>query len=218
MKVRIHWHSSGEQPQCPLPFPARRGSRIAQVSDSPIFTDLPWCSVERWEALLKFAPAILVGYRDSLVRLSEILTRRRIELPIDGALFVLTRVGERPLLDETRDEFWKAFGVPVFEIYVTGNGMVLASECEAHDGWHVRPQTASISKLAGEPHLVLTRLGRNDEVFQPLGMGFAADVTSEPCECGQTTPRVVNLLTSAAYPAPRRFPEKAAQRALAAAS
>jgi hypothetical protein len=213
MRVRIHWHSSGDEPQCSLPFPARGSSRIAQVGDYPVFPGLPWFYVEWWEAMLTFKPAFLVGYRDSLLRLSEMVTRRRIDLPVDGALFTLTRVGERPLLDETRDQFWRAFGVPVFEIYVTGNGIVLASECEAHNGWHVRPQTASISKLAGEPHLVLNRLGSNNEVFQPLGMGFAADVTSEPCECGQTTPRVLNLSTTAVYQQ-----TKLAARALAAAS
>ena len=171
------------------------------MGDFPIFPGLPWFYVEWWEALLTFKPAFLVGYRDSLLRLSEMVTRRRIDLPVDRALFTFTRVGERPLLDATRDQFWQAFGVPVFELYVTGNGIVLASECEAHNGWHVSPQTARISKLAGEPHLVLNRLGSNNEVFQAVGMGFAADVTPEPCECGQTTPRVVNLPTTAVYPA-----------------
>ena len=53
-----------------------------------------------------------------------------------------------------------------------------------------------ISKLAAEPHLILNRFGGNGREFQAVGMGFAADVTTEICDCGQTTPRVVNLPVS----------------------
>lgn len=85
---------------------------------------------------------------------------------------------------------------PVYELYVTGNGIILASECEAHCGGHVDPETARISKLAGEPHLILYRLRGNRRQFQAVGMGFAAHLTSDVCDCGQTTPRVVNLPVS----------------------
>lgn len=196
MRVRIRWKRPQEPPSCLLPFPASSDLRIVQVGDFPILTGLAWFYVEWWEALRAHQPDILAGHRDALTRLAELVKRRRIDLALGRALFTLTRVGERPLPDAARDQLWDAFGVPVYELYVTGNGVILASECEAHNGWHVNPETARISKLAGEPHVVLNRLGSNGREYQAVGMGFAADMTSETCDCGQTTPRVVNLPVS----------------------
>jgi hypothetical protein len=218
MRVRIRWHSAAKQPYCPLPFPARPDSRVAQVGDFPILQGLPWFYVEWCEALIKLRPTIVIGHHNALRRLSELVTRQKIDFPVDGALFSLTRVGERPLLDTMREQLWQAFGVPVFEMYVTGNGIILASECEAHNGWHVNPQTACISKLVGEPHVVLNRIGDSGKAFQALGMGFAADVTTDLCECGQATPRVVNLPTCDTQPVAHSLPAGGAARALAAAS
>ncbi|MGA7416344.1 MAG: hypothetical protein WBW33_38095 [Bryobacteraceae bacterium] len=193
MRVRICWKRAQEPPGSLLPFPASHDSRIAQVGDCPILNGPSWFYVEWWEALRKLQPDILAGHRDALRRLAELAMRRRIDMALGRAVFILTRVGERPLPEAARDQLWHAFGVPIHELYVTGNGIVLASECEAHNGWHVHPDTARISKLSGEPHLILNRLGSNGREFQAVGMGFAADVTTEVCDCGQSTPRVVNL-------------------------
>src|SRR5271170_7199552 len=199
MRLRIWWKRSGKQSHDSLPFPARPDSRIAQVGDFPILTGPAWFYVEWWEALRKLHPDILAGQWDAIRRLAELITRRNIDFHLEHALFSLTRVGERPLPEAARHQLWKAFGVPVYELYVTGNGIILAGECEAHNGWHVNPKTARISKLAGEPHVVLNRLGEDGREFQAVGMGFTADVTVEPCDCGQSTPRVVNLPTSAGH-------------------
>ncbi len=193
MRVRIRWNRAQEPPGCLLPFPASHDARIAQVGDFPILTGPTWFHIEWWDALRKLQLDVLAGPRDALRRLAELTTRHGIDMALGRALFSITRVGERPLSDPARDQLWNAFGVPVYELYVSGNGIVLASECEAHDGWHVIPETARISKLAGEPHLVLNRREPNGSEFQAIGMGFTADVTTEVCDCGQTTPRVVNL-------------------------
>jgi hypothetical protein len=196
MRVRICFKRAQEPLGCLLPFPASRDSCIAQVGDFPILTGAAWFYVGCWEALRAHQPDILAGHRDALTRLAELVMRRRVDIPLGRALFALTRVGERPLPDVVRDQLWAAFGVPIYELYVTSNGSILASECEAHNGWHVHPDAARISKLSGEPHLILNRFGSNGREFQPVGMGFAADLTSEVCDCGQTTPRVVNLPVS----------------------
>lgn len=43
----------------------------------------------------------------------------------------------RILTDEDRNFLWNAFGVPVFEQILDGRGQVVASECEAHEGFHL---------------------------------------------------------------------------------
>jgi hypothetical protein len=137
MRVRIRWRRAHESPGCLLPFPASPELRIAQVGDFPILTGPAWFYVEWWEALRAHQPDILAEHRDALTRLAELVRRRRIEMALGRAVFTLTRVGERPLPDAARDQLWHAFGVPIYELYVTGNGTILASECEAHNGWHV---------------------------------------------------------------------------------
>ena len=41
------------------------------------------------------------------------------------------------LTREQRERLWKAFRVPVFQQVVTRSGVLLAAECEAHDGLHM---------------------------------------------------------------------------------
>jgi hypothetical protein len=193
MRVRICLNRAAEPPGCLLPFPATTDSRIAQVGEFPILPGPPLFYVGCWEALRAFQPDILAGHCEALIRLADLVTRQRIDLALRRALFALTRVGDRPLPDADRDQLWHAFGVPVYELYVSCNGIILAGECEAHTGWHVNPETARTSKLRGEPHLVLNRRSGEGREFQAMGMGFSADVTTAVCECGQSTPRVINL-------------------------
>ncbi|HEY4359423.1 MAG TPA: hypothetical protein VGN17_00545 [Bryobacteraceae bacterium] len=78
------------------------------------------------------------------------------------ALIVLARPGEPLLTAAQRDKLWRAFRVPVFEQIIGDRGVVLAAECEAHDGLHI--ESASFkSKLPRE---------------------------TAPCGCGRKTPRL----------------------------
>jgi hypothetical protein len=85
--------------------------------------------------------------------------------------------------------------VPVFEIFVAGDGQILARECEAHEGWHVNSGIATFARLDGGPHLVITRKGGRRNRFERMDTGFPADVTHDLCACGLQTPRLINLST-----------------------
>lgn len=88
------------------------------------------------------------------------LARAGIEL--QHAVIVLMRGADARLLEEDRELLWRAFGVPVFEQCLGEDNVLLAAECEAHDGLHV------------------------------VGRGIQEDVNLEAgvCGCGSGVPRL----------------------------
>jgi hypothetical protein len=86
------------------------------------------------------------GWNDEVARFAPsaiAVPSRELRLLMDApiqlghALIALTHEGGRGLSFEDRDQLWQAFGVPVFEQYLTVRNKLLAAECEAHAGLHV---------------------------------------------------------------------------------
>jgi len=92
----------------------------------------------------------------------ETLMRKRIPA-LTHALIVLARPGDALVTGLQREKLWTAFHVPVFQQIVNGRGLLLASECEAHDGLHI-------------------------ESAHVVAIGAPLDRTT--CGCGRTTPRL----------------------------
>lgn len=65
------------------------------------------------------------------------------------------------LTDAARSRIWRAWEVPVYEFRVNAYGAVIAEECDAHNGLHLRPET--------DP---------------PTGLDWSR------CPCGLGTPRI----------------------------
>jgi hypothetical protein len=65
-----------------------------------------------------------------------------------------------------REALWRAFHVPVFEQIIGARGQLLAAECEAHDGVHIRMEGVTAP-------------------------GFALD--ESPCACGLKTSRLASV-------------------------
>ena len=178
-----------------LAFNPLRGLRALQVGAAQSLREVPWVPSGAWHRIPGERPDAIVGTKESLRHLCRHLAAWHLDFRfVERAVFVLTGVGERPLNDHVRDELWHLFGVPVFELFVGGDGVILAHECEAHDGWHVNGSAAQFMKLRGEPHLVLRRPTR-DGGHMAIGVGFTGAVTRHPCACGLETQRVVNLPT-----------------------
>jgi len=105
---------------------------------------------------------------------------------IDHALVILTHYGAKPLTDVARVMLWQSFGVPIFELYLGLDYSLLASECEAHDGWHLAPGVAFATLETGE--LLLDGAGNNG-----LRTGLRASFDETACPCGRTAPRVLDI-------------------------
>ncbi len=57
--------------------------------------------------------------------------------PIEQAVVVFTYAASPGIPTPDRECFWRAFGVPVFEQYLSPKNRLLATECDAHSGLHV---------------------------------------------------------------------------------
>jgi|GEM_PF-1488605 len=170
-----------------LPFPATPGLRIAQITAAASLFDLAGAfPPERWEELESYRPHVLLGAPADLEQLVERTRSLALDLSsVDHAIFVLTKCGNKPATDVLRVVLWQAFGVPVYELLVRGESLVLASECEAHEGWHVE-NGAAFSVIDGE--LVLNAARRNG-----VRTGLTGFIETEPCPCGRAGLRLMDV-------------------------
>jgi len=133
-----------------LPFAVTPGLRVAQVTAGNPFERGETFPVERWHELQTYRPRVLIGSAADLHQLRERVEQGTADLTsVDDALFVPTVWGDRPISDVSRVMLWQTFGVPVYELFVGKGGTVIASECEAQEGWHIA-QDATFSVTAGE--------------------------------------------------------------------
>jgi hypothetical protein len=140
---------------------------------------------QRWDELEAFRPQVLVGPATELQRLAERVRLHTIDLKyLDRAIFVLTECGDKPLTDVLRVVLWQTFGVPIYELFM-GAGLLLASECELHEGWHIEPPAAF--SIAGN-ELIIDIPGRHR-----LRTGLNGHLDYELCSCGREGTRVMNL-------------------------
>ncbi|MGA2882136.1 MAG: hypothetical protein ABSG13_24560 [Bryobacteraceae bacterium] len=83
------------------------------------------------ERAKRFEPGSIAG------PLEQLRTLARDGWPIEQAVVVFTYAGAPGISRPDRDCFWRVFGVPVFEQYLSPKNKLLATECDAHVGLHV---------------------------------------------------------------------------------
>jgi hypothetical protein len=128
MVVRIRRPSKGAHFIHPID-PAPRTAILA-----PGFRETPVVRTfaEGWsERARKFNPASIAGPLQLLRRMA------RDTWSFDQAVIVFTFVGGAALSPQDRESLWQAFGVPIFEQYLSPRNRLLATECDAHSGLHV---------------------------------------------------------------------------------
>jgi hypothetical protein len=183
-------------PRRKLPLCSAAKLRIAQIGTRADFDSVRLFRPGEWSEIEAFRPRVLAGSAAGLLELAERVDLRVIELSsVDHAIFVLTTCGGEPLSDVLRVVLWQTFGVPVYELFIAGPGLVAASECEAHEGWHVEPGLA-FSLLNEE--LVLDGFAR-----KRLATGLTATIVHQPCPCGRPGDRLLNVERCADRPARR---------------
>jgi len=170
-----------------LPFPAAPHLRAAQLDAPALFESVEAFPRDRWNALETFRPHILVGSTADLEDIAEWVRRNAADLSsVDHAVFALTARGGQPLTDVPRVVFWQAFGVPVYELFLGAGGVLLAAECEAHEGWHAEHNVRFFAGANGE--LMYQVRGA-----QPSRTGLRGSLENQPCLCGKSGDRVLDL-------------------------
>jgi hypothetical protein len=124
---------------------------------------------EDLDGLRSYAPEALVAPLNTALSLADRKSLGLIDLrSLKVAIVVLTSLDDSPLTDDHRDFLWRAFGVPMFEQLRRWDGVVIARECEIHDGLHIDGSVEDLD-LPGQ-------------------------IVQERCECGLETPRVKRLV------------------------
>jgi hypothetical protein len=117
--------------------------------------------------LKRFRPGVIAGSVEALQRLAHMSLRNTFRRPLpDYGVLAFTSDWLPPLTEADRELFWRAFEAPVFEQYRDEQGVLLAAECEAHQGLHILSESAA-------------------QVFD------AENLIQEPCPCGLRTPRLI---------------------------
>jgi len=116
-------------------------------------------------------------------------TLAELEHPVHYPLVVFTGPRFGYLTSADRDLFWKAFRMPVFEQLTGVLGEVVAEECEAHEGLHIRTTDAIVEIQRGE--VLLTSLSRLDSPVFRVATVLRATIETAACSCGRSEPRLL---------------------------
>jgi hypothetical protein len=169
----------------PLPLVSDSSSRVAQISlPGVLFEGASYVAIDDPKTLEDFRPQALVGSSAHLVQLAHEVRSEKVTFPdLNCAVFVITDFRDAPLSDSERSRLWNAFSVPVYELALADDGSLLASECEAQEGWHVEP---GVRFAQVNEQLWYRRRGRN------TGTGLVGEIQDELCPCGRPGQRILN--------------------------
>jgi hypothetical protein len=152
---------------------------------------------DNWSRKLKgYAPGVIAGPVGVLRALALALRDGRVKMvPLTHAVIAFTGIEHGLLRQQDRDLFWSIFQVPVFEQLRGLGGELLAMECEAHHGLHIRCDEAllEIEVSHGGPELIYTSMSNLEYPLLRLATGLAADVHPLECGCGDVTPRLTEI-------------------------
>ena len=186
VKVQIRRFRSRPVARIKLPFPVAPRLRLALLARGPRFESVEPFTPKRWVELESYRPRVLIGRAAELQRLAEHVELGMLDLDcVDHAIVVLTHYGGKPISDVLRVALWQRFGVPIYELYIGPDGSLLASECAAHEGWHLEPGT-QFALLDDE--LILDSEGNFG-----LRTGLTGSLESTPCACGRAGERLLDL-------------------------
>lgn len=197
-----------ESPVSPLP-------RTAILMEGFVETEKIMCFPEGWSSDLEhFRPESLAGPVSMLRRMATSVFNRGAHFPaLKRPIVAFTGLpfGDAGVLtDADRDQFWKAFSVPVHEYFLGHRHEVLARECDARSGLHIDPVQAVVEILDPEDtqvadrrgELIVTSLANNLFPAVRLTSGLRGTLTEAPCACGIAGQRILQI-QPLAEPKPR---------------
>lgn len=167
-----------------IPVPISPQTRIASITANKIETgQLRRLNQEQWPEIERFQPQILIGCAADLERLAILSEAGSIDTSsVDTAVLVTTAWNAHALTDVQRVVLWQAFAVPVYELLVSSHGYLIASECEAHAGWHLEPGVGFAPSSSGITLQVKHARER---------LGTSARIETAVCACARKAPRMV---------------------------
>lgn len=120
---------------------------------------------------------------------------------LGDAIVVLNTAEQGLLFPGERDMIWRCFGLPIFEQWLGLDGELLAWECGAHQGIHLRSEMLDLEQK--DDRLIVTSFLARRYLTLRLDTGWQADLDARPCVCGHPSPRLRNLQRATLSDVPR---------------
>ena len=144
-----------------------------------------------------YRPGVVIGYVTPLFHLARFALERGFELPRPRGIVA---TAER-VFDHQRETLERAFGCRVFDRYGCREVMLLAAECERHEGKHLNAENVYLelyrgerAALPGEPgEVILTDLQCRSMPLIRYKNGDVATASAAPCSCGRGLPVLASV-------------------------
>lgn len=164
----------------------------------------PFVKLKRWSqtdpdlvsGLNAYSPTVISGYANVLLSLADEVRAGELRFP---HLKHLLNYSEQ-LNDAARDHLMETFGVPVLNMYATGECGHLTSGCPTHRGAHVNCDWAILEVVdsQGRPvpagtcgaKVYVTNLANHVQPLIRYEVTDMVTMATEPCSCGSKLPRV----------------------------
>jgi phenylacetate-CoA ligase len=145
----------------------------------------------------KLAPETIVCYVSGGVAVARWLLDNDVRLPPPRAVIT----GAEPLHEHERELLQRAFGAPVFNTFGSREFMLIAAECERHEGLHVSADNLIVETVdeAGEPvigrpgRVLITDLHNFGMPFIRYANGDLATLATRACSCGRGLPLIEHV-------------------------
>jgi phenylacetate-CoA ligase len=135
------------------------------------------------------SPPLVRGYASSLHYVAEFVETHALKLHVPRAVISSTEV----LHSRMRTTIERVFRAPVFDSYGCREVSQIATECNHHDGLHISVENQYVELV--ENDLVITNLNNYAMPLIRYRVGdLASAITTDPCRCGRTLPRIVKLI------------------------
>jgi len=151
------------------------------------------------EALNRYRPKIIVGYTNPLFNFANFIgSSNKLNFRSHAVITAAEKMHEfqRAVLEEV-------FDCPAFHTYGSREFMLIASECEKHNGLHINAENlyVEIIKENGEPahpgemgHVVITDLHNYGMPFIRYKIGDMAIMSDKQCSCGRGLPLIDDIV------------------------
>lgn len=147
--------------------------------------------------LVRYRPRVIIGFTTALFHLARYALEagRRLPAP-EGVVAAAER-----LFSHQRDVIERAFEAPVFDRYGCREVMLIAAECERHEGKHINAEGVYVElhrggRLArpGEPgEVIVTDLVSRSMPLIRYRNEDIAVASSGPCSCGRGLPMLASV-------------------------
>ncbi|MES2625955.1 MAG: phenylacetate--CoA ligase family protein [Pseudomonadota bacterium] len=144
-------------------------------------------------------PTGIVSYTTAVYNLAKFISTNNVQLDTSAVKSIIT--GAERLFDYQRELIESVFKAPVFNTYGCREFMLIASECEKHEGLHANTDSLVVEILVdGQPakpgetgEVAITDLHNYGMPFIRYKNGDVATQSSKSCSCGRGLPLIENI-------------------------